>query len=283
MSEELCKFCTGVHFPIAKTNLTIYRRSVSFSYVHRGQNLILGKNRTYEVLQAASHYACINRRKVCKRQVRGKDGEESGPQALALQGQSEASDILHHGGIYIRFQCKSLIGDGHLMTCLGPTTNNRIVYTHRYNTYAIGPMGTLSWNERRILWASNMDTRTGILTLLREPSHVNDKTIFRLFLCIGSFNSSIQVQRTASQWVYLPESIHHHSESRAGKILEDTESQLGSATIICYSFGHKIEQFSLTSYYGHGGAQYNDRTSQYTTDQHEISISLCDARKFDSS
>ncbi|CAB0020828.1 unnamed protein product, partial [Nesidiocoris tenuis] len=29
-----------------------YRRSVSFSYVHRGQNLILGKNRTYEVLQA---------------------------------------------------------------------------------------------------------------------------------------------------------------------------------------------------------------------------------------
>ncbi|CAB0001111.1 unnamed protein product [Nesidiocoris tenuis] len=25
MSEELCKFCTGVHFSIAKTNLTIYR------------------------------------------------------------------------------------------------------------------------------------------------------------------------------------------------------------------------------------------------------------------
>ncbi|CAB0006302.1 unnamed protein product [Nesidiocoris tenuis] len=29
-------------------------RSVSFSYVHRGQNLILGKNRTYEVLQKES-------------------------------------------------------------------------------------------------------------------------------------------------------------------------------------------------------------------------------------
>ncbi|CAB0020982.1 unnamed protein product, partial [Nesidiocoris tenuis] len=25
MSEELCKFCTGVHFSIAKTNFTIYR------------------------------------------------------------------------------------------------------------------------------------------------------------------------------------------------------------------------------------------------------------------
>ncbi|CAB0003133.1 unnamed protein product [Nesidiocoris tenuis] len=31
MSEELCKFCTGVHFSIAKTNLTIYRARSSLS------------------------------------------------------------------------------------------------------------------------------------------------------------------------------------------------------------------------------------------------------------
>ncbi|CAB0019762.1 unnamed protein product [Nesidiocoris tenuis] len=31
------------------------QRSVSFSYVHRGQNLILGKNRTYEVLQVPTY------------------------------------------------------------------------------------------------------------------------------------------------------------------------------------------------------------------------------------
>ncbi|CAB0005638.1 unnamed protein product [Nesidiocoris tenuis] len=32
MSEELCKFCTGVHFSIAKTNLTIYRYSLNTEF-----------------------------------------------------------------------------------------------------------------------------------------------------------------------------------------------------------------------------------------------------------
>ncbi|CAB0010457.1 unnamed protein product [Nesidiocoris tenuis] len=32
MSEELCKFCTGVHFSIAKTNFTIYRYSLNSEF-----------------------------------------------------------------------------------------------------------------------------------------------------------------------------------------------------------------------------------------------------------
>ncbi|CAB0018174.1 unnamed protein product, partial [Nesidiocoris tenuis] len=35
MSEELCKFCTGVHFSIAKTNLTIHRTISSYIGIHK--------------------------------------------------------------------------------------------------------------------------------------------------------------------------------------------------------------------------------------------------------
>ncbi|CAB0003414.1 unnamed protein product, partial [Nesidiocoris tenuis] len=58
-----------------------YRRSVSFSYVHRGQNLILGKNRTYEVLQFDFDFDWNERKGATRSRgmTRGK-GEDGNPE-----------------------------------------------------------------------------------------------------------------------------------------------------------------------------------------------------------
>ncbi|CAB0020220.1 unnamed protein product, partial [Nesidiocoris tenuis] len=62
MSEELCKFCTGVHFSIAKTNLTIYRvKCASYS-----RNTI-GYHKSYTLL--ANNPVKLSHRPSCGAQV----------------------------------------------------------------------------------------------------------------------------------------------------------------------------------------------------------------------
>ncbi|CAB0011552.1 unnamed protein product [Nesidiocoris tenuis] len=50
MSEELCKFCTGVHFSIAKTNLTIYRYSLNTEFTSRMHAKVDMRRKRFEQL-----------------------------------------------------------------------------------------------------------------------------------------------------------------------------------------------------------------------------------------